>query len=135
VLIIVGGSLDGLNLKGDLLALWMTLGMAVYLCIYRRYPDTPAADPAVLLSLLLVPIAWIAGDRNRVDQRVGNTAGACLGLFSVHRNSHSIYPDRRVCHFNRSNRRPVDRAQSCESGRVATEYLFHILVVLPVLSS
>jgi len=62
VLVIVGGSFDSLNLKGDLLALWMTLGMAVYLCIYRRYPDTPAAGPAVLLSLLLVPIAWVAGD-------------------------------------------------------------------------
>jgi drug/metabolite transporter (DMT)-like permease len=62
VLIIVGGSLDSINLAGDLLALWMTLGMAGYMCIYRRYPNTPAAGPAVLLSLLLVPISWIAGD-------------------------------------------------------------------------
>ncbi len=62
VLIIVGGSLHSVNLKGDLLALWMTLGMAGYLCIYRRYPNTPAAGPAVLLSLLLVPVACIAGD-------------------------------------------------------------------------
>lgn len=62
VLIIVGGSLDNLNLTGDLLALWMTLGMAGYLCIYRRYPNTPAAGPAVLLSLLLVPVSWLAGD-------------------------------------------------------------------------
>ncbi|MEM7562722.1 MAG: DMT family transporter [Pseudomonadota bacterium] len=62
VLTIVGGSLNSLNLKGDLLALWMTFGMATYLCIYRRYPNTPAAGPAVLLSLILVPIAWIAGD-------------------------------------------------------------------------
>jgi len=62
VLIIVGGSLDSVNLKGDLLALWMTLGMAGYLCIYRRYPNTPAAGPAVLLSLLLVPVACIIGN-------------------------------------------------------------------------
>jgi drug/metabolite transporter (DMT)-like permease len=62
VLIIVGGSLDSVNLVGDLLALWMTLGMAGYLCIYRRYPNTPAAGPAVLLSLFLVPISWVAGD-------------------------------------------------------------------------
>ncbi len=40
----------------------MTTGMAGYLCIYRRYPDTPAAGPAVLLSLLLVPVAFAAGD-------------------------------------------------------------------------
>ena len=62
VLILVSGSLDSVNLKGDLLALWMTLGMEVYLCIYRRYPETPAAGPAVLLSLLLVPVAWMLGD-------------------------------------------------------------------------
>jgi len=62
VLIIVGGSLHSVNLKGDLLAVWMTLGMAGYLCIYRRYPHTPAAGPAVLLSLLLVPVACIMGD-------------------------------------------------------------------------
>ena len=36
--------------------------MAVYLCIYRRYPETPAAGPSVLLSLVLVPIAWIFSD-------------------------------------------------------------------------
>lgn len=62
VVAIFGGSLDSLNLRGDLLALWMTIGMAGYLCIYRRYPETPAAGPAVLLSLLLVPVAWIMGD-------------------------------------------------------------------------
>ncbi len=62
VLVIFGGSLDSVKLRGDLLALWMTIGMAGYLCIYRRYPGTPAAGPAVLLSLLLVPVAWIVGD-------------------------------------------------------------------------
>jgi drug/metabolite transporter (DMT)-like permease len=62
VLIIVSGSLNSVNLKGDLLALWMTLGMAAYLCIYRRYPNTPAAGPAVLLSLLLVPVAYVGGN-------------------------------------------------------------------------
>ncbi len=83
VLVIVGGSLDSLNLKGDLLALWMTLGMAVYLCIYRRYPETPAAGPAVLLSLLLVPIAWVAG--NPLSASSGDILITCLfGLvFSV----------------------------------------------------
>ena len=62
VLIIVGGSLDSLNLRGDLLALWMTVGMAGFLCIYRRYPQTPAAGPAVLSSLLLVPMVLPSGD-------------------------------------------------------------------------
>ena len=62
VLVIVGGSLDSINLRGDLLALWMTIGMAGFLCIYRRYPETPAAGPAVLSSLLLVPMVMFGGD-------------------------------------------------------------------------
>ena len=62
VVIIVGGSLHSVNLRGDLLALWMTIGMAGYLCIYRRYPNTPAAGPAVLLSLLLVPSGLLFSD-------------------------------------------------------------------------
>jgi drug/metabolite transporter (DMT)-like permease len=62
VVIIVGGSLHSVNLRGDLLALWMTIGMAGYLCIYRRYPNTPAAGPAVLLSLLLVPPGLFVSD-------------------------------------------------------------------------
>jgi drug/metabolite transporter (DMT)-like permease len=62
VLIIVGGSLDSVNLRGDLLALWMTVGMAGFLCIYRRYPQTPAAGPAVLSSLLLVPMVFPGGN-------------------------------------------------------------------------
>jgi len=61
VLLIVGGSLGQVNLRGDLLALWMTIAMAGYLCIYRRFPQTPAAGPAVLLSLLLAPIGWYFG--------------------------------------------------------------------------
>ena len=62
VLLIVSGSLGVVNLKGDMLALWMTIAMAGYLCIYRRYPDTPAAGPAVLMSLLLVPIGMFFGE-------------------------------------------------------------------------
>lgn len=57
VFIIVLGSIGNINLKGDLLALCMTIAMSAFLCIYRRHPDTPAAGPAVLMSLLLVGIA------------------------------------------------------------------------------
>jgi drug/metabolite transporter (DMT)-like permease len=39
------------------MALWMTVAMSALLCIYRRFPETPAAGPAVLMSLLLVAIA------------------------------------------------------------------------------
>ena len=57
VLTIVGGSLHSVSLRGDLLALVMTVGMAGFLCIYRRYPQTPAAGPAVLSSVILIPLA------------------------------------------------------------------------------
>jgi len=59
VLIIVAGSLGGLHLKGDLLALWMTVGMSLYLCFYRRYPDLPTAGPAVLSQIVLIPVCLL----------------------------------------------------------------------------
>jgi drug/metabolite transporter (DMT)-like permease len=43
VLIVISGSLGSLHLRGDLLALWMTIAMSIYMFIYRRYPTTP--DP------------------------------------------------------------------------------------------
>ncbi|WP_419905319.1 DMT family transporter [Kiloniella sp.] len=60
--IIVSGSVGGLNLRGDLLALWMTISMAIFMVIYRRFPKTPAAGPVVLSSLLLLPCALYFGD-------------------------------------------------------------------------
>ena len=69
VVIIVGGSLDSINLRGDLLALWMTVGMAGFLCIYRRYPQTPAAGPAVMSSLFLIPVVLFVGDPLTIPQR------------------------------------------------------------------
>lgn len=62
VLLIVSGSLGSLHLKGDLLALWMTIAMSIYMCIYRLYPNTPAAGPAALMSIFLVPLAYVFGD-------------------------------------------------------------------------
>lgn len=62
VAVIVEGSYGALNLKGDLLALWMTFVMAVLMVIYRRYPDTPAAGPMALSSVVLLPPALLFGD-------------------------------------------------------------------------
>ncbi len=58
---IVGGSLGGVNLQGDLLAVLMTAAMAILFVIYRRYPSTPAAGPSALSSLLLLPLAFGLG--------------------------------------------------------------------------
>ncbi len=62
VAIIVKGSIGDINLQGDLLALWMTIVMAILMVIYRRYPATPAAGPAALSSLVLLPIAILVSD-------------------------------------------------------------------------
>ena len=59
--IIVSGSIGGVNLQGDLLAAWMTLAMAIWMVIYRRYPKTPAAGPMVLSSLVLLPVGYMLG--------------------------------------------------------------------------
>jgi drug/metabolite transporter (DMT)-like permease len=61
VAIIVGGSLGGVHLKGDLLAAYMTCTFAIMVVIYRRWPNTPAAGPAVLSSLVLLPLAMAFG--------------------------------------------------------------------------
>lgn len=50
-----GDAYGGLSLRGDALALVMALAMAVLMVIYRRYPKTPAAGPAALSSLVLLP--------------------------------------------------------------------------------
>ncbi len=62
VLLIIQGSIGEVNLRGDLLALWMTFVMATLMVIYRRFPTTPAAGPAALSSLVLLPLAIIQGD-------------------------------------------------------------------------
>lgn len=59
--IIVYGSLGQLQLRGDILALVMTVAMASVMVIYRRFPDTPAAGPSVLQSLFLVGPAYVLG--------------------------------------------------------------------------
>ncbi|MEM7193613.1 MAG: DMT family transporter [Pseudomonadota bacterium] len=59
VLIIVRGSVGHVDFRGDLLALWMTFVMATLMVIYRRYPSTPAAGPAAMSSLVLLPIAVV----------------------------------------------------------------------------
>lgn len=61
VMIIVQGSSGTANLSGDLLAVWMTVAFATFMVIYRRFPETPAAGPAALSSLLLLPPALIIG--------------------------------------------------------------------------
>ncbi len=68
VAIIVSGSLGQISLNGDLLVLWMSTAMALIMVVYRRYPDTPGAGPAVLSSLLLLPFAAMFGDPFHVER-------------------------------------------------------------------
>ncbi|MEQ8346964.1 MAG: DMT family transporter [Sneathiellaceae bacterium] len=67
VAVIVSGSLGRINLDGDLLALCMTVAMASIMVIYRKFPDTPGPGPAVLQSVLLLPVAAILGSPFAVD--------------------------------------------------------------------
>ncbi len=59
VAFVVGGSFGGVNLTGDFLALWMTLMMAALMVVYRVWPQTPAALPVAMSSLLLLPLALV----------------------------------------------------------------------------
>ncbi len=62
VSLIVSGSIGGFNIKGDLMALWMTFLMALILVIYRRYPKTPGPGPMTFSCLFLLPVALYFGD-------------------------------------------------------------------------
>ncbi len=62
VLVIFAGSLGGGGLVGDMLALWMTLMIAAIMVVYRRWPDTTAALPAAVSSLVLLPVAVLFAD-------------------------------------------------------------------------
>ena len=57
--IIVQDSWGKGSLTGDLLALVMTVAMALLVCIYRRYPNTPSRGPAFMMALLLIPVGLI----------------------------------------------------------------------------
>ena len=65
--IIVSGSLGHINFVGDLLALFMSIVMASIMVIYRKYPETPGAGPAVLSSILLLPFAGLYGNPMAVE--------------------------------------------------------------------
>lgn len=62
VLLILSGSLRGPAWRGDLLALFMTCMMAGSMVLYRAYPETTAALPAALSSVVLLPFAAFWGD-------------------------------------------------------------------------
>ncbi len=79
VAIIVSGSIGQIGLNGDLLALWMTIAMASIMVIYRKYPKTPGAGPAVLQSVLLLPFAAMFGSPFEVE-RVEIYVLAAFGL-------------------------------------------------------
>lgn len=70
VFVIVSGSIGGLNIRGDLLALWMTVAIAVLMVIYRRFPNTPGAGPLAVSSLLLLPLGLVFGTpfQNQVSE-------------------------------------------------------------------
>jgi drug/metabolite transporter (DMT)-like permease len=86
IAVIVSGSLGQISLYGDLLALWMATVMASIMVIYRKFPNTPGAGPAVLSSVLLLPIAAIFGnpfDVERTEIYVLSAFGLLFAIASV----------------------------------------------------
>ena len=62
VFLIFASSLGRVALRGDALALFMTLMMAGTMVVYRAHPQTTAALPAALSSVVLLPLAYWLGD-------------------------------------------------------------------------
>lgn len=63
VAVIVGGSLGAPNLTGDLLAMLMTIGMALLIVMIRFYPDAPTVMAAgCVSSLQLAGLGWLLTD-------------------------------------------------------------------------
>jgi len=62
VVAIGSGSSGTSHLGGDLLALWMTIMVAISFALFRKFPNTPAAATAILASLLALPPCLIWGD-------------------------------------------------------------------------
>ena len=83
VAIIMSGTSGKTSLSGDLLALWMSLAMALLMVIYRVYPKTPAAGPMAISSLLLVPPALVFGAPLAIAGREIAITGAFGLMFAV----------------------------------------------------
>ncbi|USG61993.1 DMT family transporter [Sneathiella marina] len=83
VAIIVSGSLGQISLNGDLLALLMTIAMALIMVIYRKYPGTPGAGPAVLSSILLLPFSVIYGNPFEIERTEVYVLSAFGLLFAI----------------------------------------------------
>lgn len=69
IAIIFTSSMGPGSLQGNLLALVMTIAASLYICIYRRYPGTPAVGPIFVQSAILIPIAACAVDPIAADTR------------------------------------------------------------------
>lgn len=66
VAIMIGGGIGLGNLFGDLLAVAMVIGMAVYLVMVRHYQDAPMVAAQVVSSVQLIVVAWCFSDPLRV---------------------------------------------------------------------
>ena len=62
VIIMMSGSLGTPNLTGDLLAVVMTVFMAIMLVLIRRFPTSPSVPAMALSSLQITVIAWFLVD-------------------------------------------------------------------------
>ncbi len=86
VAVIVGSPNPGTSLKGDGLAVVMTICMAVMMVLYRRYPHTPSFGPMILSSLLVLPAGMVLSEplsASSDDYPLLVGFGVCFALASV----------------------------------------------------
>jgi drug/metabolite transporter (DMT)-like permease len=62
VVVIVSGGIGGGHLFGDVLAVAMTFGCAIYLVMVRAYRNTPVVWAAAIASLILFVAGWVVTD-------------------------------------------------------------------------
>lgn len=60
--VIVSGGLGAFNLRGDLLAVLMTFGNAVYMVLIRKFSHVPVVWAGGASSLQLFVVGWFLGD-------------------------------------------------------------------------
>ena len=69
IAVIMSGSLGHISLTGDLLALVMSVSLALLFVLYRAWPATPTTGPTALSSVLLLPAATLFIDPLAVPPR------------------------------------------------------------------
>ncbi len=59
VIVMVGGSMGSINLVGDILAICMSIGMAILVVIFRMFPGKPMILSTIMSAVIHVVLSFI----------------------------------------------------------------------------